>query len=120
MGTITAKAIAAFFASPENQALIKKIRDSGVVITNTMAGTPKEKNHVFSGKTLVLTGTLSAMTRSEAKKHLLAAGAKVTGSVSARTDYLVAGKEAGSKLAKARALNVPVLDEDRFMEMLGS
>ncbi|MEE4363868.1 MAG: NAD-dependent DNA ligase LigA [Desulfotignum sp.] len=120
MGTITAKAIAAFFASPENQALIKKIRDSGVVITNTMAGTPKEKNHVFSGKTLVLTGTLSAMTRSEAKKNLLAAGAKVTGSVSARTDYLVAGKEAGSKLAKARALNVPVLDEDRFMEMLGS
>ncbi len=120
MGTITAKAIAAFFASPENQALIKKIRDSGVVITNTMAGTPKEKNHVFSGKTLVLTGTLTAMTRSEAKKNLLAAGAKVTGSVSARTDYLVAGKEAGSKLAKARTLNVPVLDEDRFMEMLGS
>jgi DNA ligase (NAD+) len=120
MGTITAKAIAAFFASPENQALIKKIRDSQVVITNSMAGTPKEKNHVFAGKTLVLTGTLTAMTRSEAKKKLLEAGAKVTGSVSARTDYLVAGKEAGSKLAKARTLNVPVLDEDRFLEMLGS
>ena len=120
MGTITAKAIAAFFASPENQALIKKIRDSGVVITNTLAGQPDEKGHVFAGKTLVLTGTLSAMTRSEAKKALQAAGAKVTGSVSARTDYLVAGTEAGSKLAKARALNVPVLDEDRFMEMLGS
>ena len=119
MGSITAKAIAAFFASPENQALIKKIRDSGVVITNTMAGTPKEKNHVFAGSTLVLTGTLTTMTRSEAKKALLAAGAKVTGSVSARTDFLVAGKEAGSKLTKARALNVPVLDEDRFLEMLG-
>lgn len=120
MGTITAKAIAAFFASPENQALIKKIRDSKVIITNTLAGTPEEKNHAFAGKTLVLTGTLSAMTRSEAKKALLGAGAKVTGSVSARTDYLVAGKEAGSKLTKARALKVPVLDEDRFLEMLGS
>jgi DNA ligase (NAD+) len=120
MGTITAQAIAAFFASPENQALIKKIRDSKVVITNTMAGTPEEKNHLFAGKTLVITGKLSAMTRSEAKKKLLAAGAKVTGSVSARTDYLVAGKEAGSKLAKARTLNVPVLEEDRFLEMLGS
>ncbi|MCF8113162.1 MAG: NAD-dependent DNA ligase LigA [Desulfotignum sp.] len=120
MGAITAKAIAAFFASPENQALIKKIRDSKVVIKNTMAGTPKEKNHVFAGKTLVLTGTLTAMTRAEAKKNLLALGAKVTGSVSARTDFLVAGKEAGSKLAKARTLHVPVLDEDRFLEMLGS
>ncbi|MCF8090680.1 MAG: NAD-dependent DNA ligase LigA [Desulfotignum sp.] len=120
MGAITAKAIAAFFASPENQALIKKIRDSKVVIKNTIAGTPKEKNHVFAGKTLVLTGTLTAMTRAEAKKNLLALGAKVTGSVSARTDFLVAGKEAGSKLAKARALHIPVLDEDRFLEMLGS
>jgi len=119
MGTITAKAIAAFFASPENQALIKTIRDSGVVITNTLAGQPVEKDHVFAGKTLVLTGTLSAMTRAEAKKALQAAGAKVTGSVSARTDYLVAGTEAGSKLAKARTLHVPVLDEDRFLEMLG-
>jgi DNA ligase (NAD+) len=119
MGTITAKAIAAFFASPENQALIKKIRDSGVVIKNTQAGTPREKNHLFAGKTLVLTGTLTAMTRPEAKKILLEAGAKVTGSVSARTDFLVAGKEAGSKLAKARALNIPVLAEERFLEMLG-
>ena len=120
MGTITAKAIAAFFASPENQALIQKIRESGVVITNTLAGQPDEKDHVFAGKTLVLTGTLSAMTRSEAKKALQTAGAKVTGSVSARTDYLVAGTEAGSKLAKARELNVPVLDEDRFLGMLGA
>jgi len=120
MGTITAKAIAAFFASPENQALIQKIRESGVVITNTLAGQPDEKDHVFAGKTLVLTGTLSAMSRSEAKKALQSAGAKVTGSVSARTDYLVAGTEAGSKLAKARELNVPVLDEDRFLGMLGA
>ena len=120
MGTITAKAIAAFFASPENQALIQKIRESGVVITNTLAGQPDEKDHVFAGKTLVLTGTLSAMSRSEAKKALQSAGAKVTGSVSARTDYLVAGTEAGSKLAKARELNVPVLDEERFLGMLGA
>ena len=120
MGTITAKAIAAFFASPENLALIARLKESGVKIVNPLAGPAEKKEHVFAGKTLVLTGTLTAMTRSEAGQRLLALGAKVTGSVSGKTDYLVAGKEAGSKLAKARALNVPVLDEDRFLEMLGS
>jgi DNA ligase (NAD+) len=75
---------------------------------------------VFAGKTLVLTGTLTTMTRSEAKKQLLSLGAKVTGSVSKNTDYLVAGTQAGSKLAKAKDLGVPVLDEDRFLALLGS
>ena len=120
MGSITASAIANFFAIPENQALIQKIKDSGVVIFNPMTETVREETHAFAGKTLVLTGTLSAMSRSEAKNRLLALGARVAGSVSARTDFLVAGKEAGSKLARAKELDIPVLDEGRFLNMLDS
>jgi DNA ligase (NAD+) len=120
MGTITADAIAGFFSTPENRALLTRLKDSGVEIVNPLAGPVKEKDHVFAGKTLVLTGTLSAMTRSEAKTRLVALGANVTNSVSGKTDYLVAGKEAGSKLARAQALNVPVLDEDHFLTLLDS
>jgi DNA ligase (NAD+) len=118
MGTITADAIAGFFSNPENRALLTRLKSSGVEIVNPLAGPVEEKDHVFAGKTLVLTGTLAAMTRPEAKARLVALGAKVTNSVSGKTDYLVAGKEAGAKLAQARALNVPVLDEDRFIAML--
>jgi DNA ligase (NAD+) len=120
MGTITADAIAGFFSTPENRALLTRLKESGVEIVNPLAGPVKEKDHVFAGKTLVLTGTLSAMTRSEAKTRLVALGANVTNSVSGKTDYLVAGKEAGSKLARAQALNVPVLDEDHFLTLLDS
>jgi DNA ligase (NAD+) len=120
LGAITADAIAGFFANAENRALVTQLRDSGVEIVNSLAGPAEEKDHVFAGKTLVLTGTLTAMTRSEAKKQLLSLGAKVTGSVSKNTDYLVAGTQAGSKLAKAKDLGVPVLDEDRFLALLGS
>jgi DNA ligase (NAD+) len=91
-----------------------------VVIFNPMTETVREETHAFAGKTLVLTGTLSAMSRSEAKNRLLALGARVAGSVSARTDFLVAGKEAGSKLARAKELDIPVLDEGRFLNMLDS
>jgi DNA ligase (NAD+) len=71
-----------------------------------------------AGKTFVLTGTLSSMTREQAQAALEELGHKVTGSVSRRTDYLVAGEEAGSKLDKARALRVPVLDEPGFLDFL--
>ncbi|MFO7990245.1 MAG: helix-hairpin-helix domain-containing protein, partial [Desulfotignum sp.] len=118
MGSITADAVAGFFASPENRALITQLKDSRVTIFNPLAKQEEKTDHVFAGKTLVLTGTLAAMTRTQAKTRLLALGAKVTGSVSKNTDYLVAGTQAGSKLAKARDLGVKVLDEDRFLEML--
>ena len=75
---------------------------------------------IFSGKTVVLTGTLEKMTRAEAKAQLQRLGAKVAGSVSAKTDYLIAGAAAGSKLKKAQELGVDVLDEDGFIEALGS
>jgi DNA ligase (NAD+) len=120
LGTITADAIAGFFENFENRALITRLTDSGVHIVNSPAEPAESKDHVFTGKTLVLTGTLTAMTRSEAKARLQALGARVTGSVSKNTDYLVAGKEAGSKLAKARDLGIPVLDEERFLALMES
>ena len=122
MGEKSAQAISGFFANPENRALIDRIRQNGVTITNELAGRPDaadDDSHAFAGKTLVLTGTLSQMTRSEAKKALQALGAKVTGSVSSKTDFLVAGEKAGSKLTKANALGVAVLDEDKFIQLLG-
>ncbi|MEX1303336.1 MAG: NAD-dependent DNA ligase LigA, partial [Desulfotignum sp.] len=120
MGAITAEAIAGFFASPENRALISQLKQGGVEIFNSLAEHQEKKDHMFAGKTMVLTGTLTGMTRTEAKSRLLALGAKVTNSVSKKTDFLVAGTEAGSKLAKARDLGVPVLDEDRFTVLLES
>jgi DNA ligase (NAD+) len=73
----------------------------------------------MNGKTLVLTGTLPHLTREEAKAKIEAAGGKVTGSVSARTDYVVAGADPGSKYDKARELGIAVLDEERLLELLG-
>ena len=120
LGTVTAEAITGFFDNPENRALIIRIQDSGVEIFNPLAKPEESSDHAFAGKTMVLTGTLTAMPRTEAKARLLLLGAKVTGSVSKNTDYLVAGKEAGSKLARARDLGVPVLDEERFLALLES
>ena len=78
----------------------------------------REARGPFAGKIVVLTGTLSAMTRDDAKERIEAAGGKVTGSVSKNTDYVVAGEEAGSKLDKARELGVAVLEEKRFLDLL--
>ena len=79
---------------------------------------PKEIQTPLSGKTVVFTGTLTMMTRAEAKAKALSMGAKVSGSVSAKTDYVVAGEEAGSKLKKAQELNIKILSEKDFHQML--
>ena len=95
--------------------LIADLRELGLQFEE--AGPPPGEGPL-SGKTFVLTGTLPTLTREEASALLTAAGARVTGSVSKKTDYLVAGEAAGSKLAKAERLEVPVLDEDGLRALL--
>ena len=118
VGPVVAQSLVAFLAEAHNREVIAQLRASGVHWPEheqrRMAELP------FSGKTFVLTGTLSGMTRDEAKEKLEALGAKVAGSVSKKTDYVVAGAEAGSKLDKARELGVAVLDEQQFLELLES
>ena len=117
IGPVVAQQVAAFFHEHHNREVIKKLRAAGV-------HWPKVERRAVSsplqGKTFVLTGTLAAMTRDEAKQRLQGLGAKVTGSVSAKTDYVIAGEEPGSKLDKARTLNVTVLDEAQFLHMLNA
>jgi DNA ligase (NAD+) len=118
IGPVVAQSIHAFFAQPHNRDVILKLRARGVHWARIEVK-PREALP-FAGKTFVLTGTLSAMTREEAKEQLEARGAKVAGSVSKKTDYVVAGESAGSKLDKARELGVPVLDEEALQELLAS
>ena len=116
VGPVVAQSLVAFLAEAHNREVIAQLRASGVHWPEhqqrRMAELP------FSGKTFVLTGTLSSMTRDETKEKLEALGAKVAGSVSKKTDYVVAGAEAGSKLDKAQELGVAVLDELRLLELL--
>ena len=118
VGPVVAQSLVAFLAETHNREVIAQLRASGVHWPEheqrRMADMP------FSGKTFVLTGTLDSMTRDEAKEKLEALGAKVAGSVSKKTGYVVAGAEAGSKLDKARELGVAVLDEQQFLELLES
>ena len=118
VGPVVAQSLVAFLAETHNREVIAQLRASGVHWPEheqrRMADLP------FSGKTFVLTGTLDSMTRDEAKEKLEALGAKVAGSVSKKTGYVVAGAEAGSKLDKARELGVAVLDEQQFLELLES
>jgi DNA ligase (NAD+) len=116
VGPVVASSIARFFAEPHNREVISQLRAAGV---QWQEGPPQRvpAGHL-AGKTFVLTGTLPHWTRDEAKGRIEAAGGKVAGSVSARTDYVVAGEEAGSKLDKARALGVAVIDEDELKQLL--
>jgi DNA ligase (NAD+) len=116
VGPVVAQSIADFLAEAHNREVIEQLRASGVhwAEQQPLAATALP----FSGKTFVLTGTLAALSREEAKEKLEALGAKVSGSVSKKTDYVVAGVEAGSKLDKARELGVAVLDEQQFLALL--
>ncbi|MGL4576783.1 MAG: NAD-dependent DNA ligase LigA, partial [Burkholderiaceae bacterium] len=117
VGPVVAESVATFFAESHNRSVIQALLDAGVNPPHiTVAATPTDSP--FAGKTVVLTGTLTAMTRDEAKDKLEALGAKVSGSVSKKTDYVVAGAEAGSKLEKAQGLGVAVLDEAEFLALL--
>jgi DNA ligase (NAD+) len=116
IGPVVAKHITHFFAQPHNQQVIEQLLSE---IDIKLPEVNKGKQ-ILAGKTFVITGTLSDMTRDEARELLQAAGAKVSGSVSAKTDYLLAGEKAGSKLAKAEKLGVEVINEAGLKELLGS
>jgi DNA ligase (NAD+) len=117
VGPTMAAHIAAFFRQPHNREVIADLRRLGVYWDESEA--PPTTEQPLTGKTFVLTGTLSTMTRDDAKARIQALGGKVTGSVSKKTDYVVVGAEAGSKLAKAEELGVAILDEDGLLRLLG-
>ncbi len=114
VGPVVAESLRAFFAEPHNIAVLDALRAAGV----TVKMPESVKSTVLQGKTFVLTGTLPTLTRDEAGKLIMEAGGKVSGSVSKKTSYVVAGEEAGSKLEKARDLSVPVLDEEGLLDLL--
>lgn len=115
VGPIVAHHIVTFFQQPHNQEVIERLLDAGINWPEEQKIAP---DSALSGKTIVLTGTLEQMSRSEAKEKLLVLGAKVSGSVSKNTDYVVAGRDAGSKLTKAEKLEIAVVDEATLIEWL--
>ena len=118
VGPIVAAHVAAFFGSAEHRRVIQALQHQGVHWPDLPPAAPAGADPL-AGKTFVLTGTLATLTREEAQEALLARAAKVSASVSKKTSYLVAGAEAGSKLTKARELNVAVLDEAELLKLLG-
>jgi DNA ligase (NAD+) len=119
VGPIVAAHVHAFFREPHNLEVIERLREAGVTWPEN-EGRPAEEPLPLAECTFVLTGSLSSMTRDEAKTALQALGAKVAGSVSKNTSYVVAGDKAGSKLAKAQELGIRVLDEEAFTALLAS
>jgi DNA ligase (NAD+) len=117
VGPNTAQSIRQWFESAANRRLIERLRASGVEFRSEEPA--PSGNAAFAGKTIVLTGSIPGVPRSEAARRLEAAGARVSGSVSKKTDFVVAGEEAGSKLARARALGVPVLSWEQAREKMG-
>jgi DNA ligase (NAD+) len=117
IGPIVAASIHQFFSLPETERLLEKLRRGGVVFPTFKV--TKAKSQPFADKTFVLTGTLASMGRDEAKAKIEALGGRVTGSVSKKTDVVVAGADAGSKLDKARDLGIAVWAEDEFLSMAG-
>jgi DNA ligase (NAD+) len=116
VGEVLAEALIDFFAEEHNREVLTSLKDAGVVAVPLPA---QEMSSAVAGKTVVFTGSLERMTRAEAKARAEQLGAKVSGSVSAKTDLVVAGADAGSKLAKATALGVRVISEDEWIEMAG-
>jgi DNA ligase (NAD+) len=115
VGPVVADSITGFMQEPHNREVIEQLLVSGMALSVE----EKKVSVAVAGKTFVLTGTLPTLSRDEAKERLERAGAKVAGSVSKNTDYVVAGDDAGSKLTKAEELGVPVIDEATMLGLLG-
>jgi DNA ligase (NAD+) len=116
VGPKVALSIRRFFHEKHNRDLIERLRKEGVSFKYAVK---RKASGPLQGMTFVLTGTLPTLAREEAKARIESAGGKVTGSVSKKTDYVVAGEEAGSKLDKARELRINVIDEAKLLEMIG-
>jgi DNA ligase (NAD+) len=115
VGPRIADSIVEFFSIPANRKLVERLGQAGLAFK----GKKKERGTKLAGKTFVLTGTLPKYSRDEAKKMIEDAGGKVAGSVSKKTDYVVAGADAGSKLDKAKELGVAVIDEKEMEKLAG-
>lgn len=121
IGPVIAASVAQYFSSDFGQATLKELKELGLNFGQPVDRTADaEAAGALAGKAIVVTGTLQHLTRDEAKDLILKHGGKAAGSVSKKTDFLVAGEKAGSKLAKAEQLGVPVLTEQQFMEMVQS
>ena len=115
IGEVMANSIVEFFAQEQTKDLLKRLKDAGV---NMEAIQNEPIDNRFEGKTFVLTGSLENFTRKEAEDLIEKFGGKTSSSVSKKTDYVLAGEEAGSKLTKAQSLGVTVISEDEFEELI--
>ncbi len=118
IGPEIAQSVSQWFQVPANQALIDRLREAGLQLAAELKYTTEPKSQVFSSKTFVITGTLPTLKRDEAKELIEKAGGKVTNSVSSKTNYLVVGEDAGSKLEKAQSLGIIQLSEAQLLELL--
>ena len=116
-GDIMANSVIQFFKEEKNIGVIKKLEDAGVN-TKSIVSEDKGLVNIFEGMKIVLTGTLPTLKRNDAKEMIEARGGKSTSSVSKSTTFVLAGEEAGSKLTKANELGIPVIDENKFLEMI--
>ena len=118
VGPVAAASVLDYFASPAGQTTLQRIRELGIQPASEMSKVTAAETGIFAGKAFVLTGTLPTLTREEATARIEAQGGKVTGSVSKKTDYVLAGSEAGSKLEKAQQLGIKILDEAEFLKFV--
>jgi DNA ligase (NAD+) len=119
IGEEIAQSVYDWFRNENNQGLVTRLQAIGFVLAQAQKSLETDsQNQLFAGKTFVLTGTLPSLKRQEAQVLIEQAGGKVTGSVSAKTDYVLAGEAAGSKLEKAQKLNIDILSEEEFLARL--
>jgi len=118
VGPVVAQSVLSFFASPTGKKILARIKELGIEPKSEKVSAKKAAELPLAGKTFVLTGTLPSMAREEATEKIESLGGHVTGSVSKKTDYVVAGAEAGSKFDKAKDLGIAIIDEAEFRNML--
>ncbi|HMC28640.1 MAG TPA: BRCT domain-containing protein, partial [Verrucomicrobiae bacterium] len=119
VGEVIAQSVYDWFQQQRNQKLVERLRDAGLNFCTELREAAPSPAAPFAGKTFVLTGTLPTLKREEAAAKIEVLGGKVSSSISKKTDYLLAGEDAGSKLDKAKSLGVPILDEPAFLKMCG-